>query len=271
MNPSLCAYVNYDFNILHDYSSSGCSMPLFHYHDMYEIYFLKHGSRTLFINEDIYPTNANTVYLLKPYNLHRSEGNGNFEGFCIHFSEAWMDKYFSVAFKIQLLECFSSPVLNLNSNCAAEFKNILEKLLNSKPCNYAVYFPILLNILNQQTSAHSVKINSNIAHGIMPDIIDYINKNFTVIKNIDQLAKKFYLSKNYLGSLFKQQTGSSFIKYINTLKIQFACYRLSSTDYSIQNIAKECGFESTAYFCRIFKKIMGCSPSQYRYDNSFNS
>lgn len=258
MNPLLKAVVNGDMNVMKDISRVGCSMPLFHYHDMYEIYMLESGERNLFVNENVYTTSKNNVYLLKPYVLHRSEGNTAFEGICLHFSEKYLDRYYSKIFKNQLLQCFGNAVIELSETAAERFSSTAAEMIGKSMEQKAVYLPVLLDLLNS-----SGKNNVDL-RGCMPEIINYINANFTVIKSIDEIAQRFYLSKNYISSLFKQQTGMSFIKYINTLKIQFACYRLSTPDYSIAQIAAESGFESSTYFCRVFRKIMGCSPTQYR-------
>lgn len=82
--------------------------------------------------------------------------------------------------------------------------------------------------------------------------------------NLDQLAREQAMSKFHFAKLFKAQTGQSPIHYFIELKMQQACYALDTRTQSIKQIALDLGYEDAYYFSRIFKKVMGLSPSQYR-------
>ena len=58
--------------------------------------------------------------------------------------------------------------------------------------------------------------------------------------------------------------GISLFAYINTLKIQQACEIMQNEKCTLTEIATRCGFNTSSYFCKIFKKIIGISPSEYR-------
>lgn len=251
-----------EFKTYYDLSEKGWSMPFFHYHDSYEIYFLEHGSRTLYVNNSVYNTADGDVYLLKPYMLHRSDGDTAFNGLCLHFSETYLDKFFTPHAKLILIGCFRNTVISLPSDRRTDLKRLMECAAD-KPDNLFIHLPPILNLLND-CSPKSEFNGRIIMHDKLPAVMDYVNTNFSSIKSIDTVAKKFYISKNYLGSLFKQQTGLTFVEYINKLKIQYACYRLAMFDYSVEHIALECGFETAAYFGRVFRKSMGCSPTEFR-------
>lgn len=255
-----------DFQIDYDKSKDGYSMPLLHYHNLYELYFLEQGSRRLFINNDIYDTFAGSVYLIRPYVLHRSAGDTPFSGVCIHFSEHYLDKYFSTSAKIRFLNCFNKEVISLDADGINDFLRLSELMTNDPDWQFA-YLPLIFRLLSKYTHL-SQDCGSFLTHDKIPAILEYIDSNFSVIKGIDEVAKKFYISKNHLGYLFKKHTGTTFTNYVNTLKIQFSCYRLAQNRYSITQISEECGFESVTYFGRIFKKFMGCSPSEYRANHS---
>ena len=76
---------------------------------------------------------------------------------------------------------------------------------------------------------------------------------------------------NYAGyssarfsTLFKKQMGCSPLAYVNRLTIEYACHMLKVTDLHINQICYKVGFEDSLYFSRLFSKIMGMSPSEYR-------
>ncbi|HHW32383.1 MAG TPA: response regulator [Clostridiaceae bacterium] len=82
--------------------------------------------------------------------------------------------------------------------------------------------------------------------------------------NVESIAKELHYSKNYFGQLFKAETGMFVNEYINLIRIQKAKELLASKKYYLYEIANLVGFEDQQYFTRVFKKIVGVSPSEYR-------
>lgn len=95
-------------------------------------------------------------------------------------------------------------------------------------------------------------------------ILCYIDKNYSHITNIEQVATHFFLSKYYLCHLFKKHLGISMIVYLNAVKVRQACCLIEQTDRSMNQIAIDCGFNSESYFCKVFKNEKGISPSAYK-------
>ncbi|MFC5045147.1 ATP-binding protein [Aquimarina hainanensis] len=82
--------------------------------------------------------------------------------------------------------------------------------------------------------------------------------------SIDQLAKELYTSRTQLHRKVKGLTGKSTTHYINHIRIEKAKELLLTTSLHIAEISFEVGFDTPAYFSKIFKKIEGRSPSEYR-------
>jgi transcriptional regulator GlxA family with amidase domain len=81
---------------------------------------------------------------------------------------------------------------------------------------------------------------------------------------LDELAKFNNLSKSQLNKIFNQKTNHSPINFFIQLKIQRACKYLDLTKLTIREISEKMGYNDQYYFSKIFKKIMGIPPSQYR-------
>ncbi len=94
--------------------------------------------------------------------------------------------------------------------------------------------------------------------------IAYMKKNINERFGIEELAEQQNISVSHYSRSFKQKTGSSPINYFNQLKIQKSCQFLHFTDQSIKEICKELGFDDQYYFSRLFRNIIGISPSQYK-------
>ena len=64
--------------------------------------------------------------------------------------------------------------------------------------------------------------------------------------------------------MFAKELGVSLISYVNMIKIRAACAMLEANKLSLTEIALECGFNSSSYFCKVFKREVGVSPKAYR-------
>lgn len=82
--------------------------------------------------------------------------------------------------------------------------------------------------------------------------------------SLNSLAKTQGLNASYLSSLFRRETGETVTGHINRKRMQLAMRLLSSTRLQIQTIAQHCGIPDVNYFSKLFKKITGKSPKEYR-------
>ena len=79
-----------------------------------------------------------------------------------------------------------------------------------------------------------------------------------------EAAERFYINKFYLTRVFKEQFGLSVTSYLTQLRITQAKRLLRFTDKSVENVAQECGLNDANYFSRLFKKVEGTTPGEYR-------
>ena len=80
-------------------------------------------------------------------------------------------------------------------------------------------------------------------------------------------AEQLHLSANYFGDLVKKETGKSAQEYIQLKVIDIAKERIFDTTRSISEVAYSLGFRYPQHFTRLFKKVVGCSPNEYRTAN----
>ena len=94
--------------------------------------------------------------------------------------------------------------------------------------------------------------------------INFLGKNTDKILTLEEIAKEVNLSPSHFSSIFKKKTGFSLIEYFNHLKVQKACQYLLFTNLRIKEISQELGIEDQYYFSRMFTKVMGVAPNDYR-------
>lgn len=94
--------------------------------------------------------------------------------------------------------------------------------------------------------------------------MDHIDFHYSGEISLSSLAGLCSVSANYLSGLFKRETGMTITDYVNQTRVRRALVLLNTTNYSMGEIATQCGFSDANYFSRIFKKYQGISPREYR-------
>lgn len=111
------------------------------------------------------------------------------------------------------------------------------------------------------------KVNSsrrNPEEGTIGNIIKYINEHYMENLQLTELADRFDLNRFYIGQLFKQHTGKSFNDYTSEKKVEKAKELLITTEMSVKSVSEVLGFSYSDYFIKIFKKLEGITPGEYR-------
>lgn len=94
--------------------------------------------------------------------------------------------------------------------------------------------------------------------------IRYMYKHLHENLKLQDIADELKLSKSYINAAFKKYTGRAPVDFFINLKMQEACKLLKSTNLYIIDIGQRLGYNDPYYFSRIFKKMMGVSPKEYR-------
>lgn len=96
------------------------------------------------------------------------------------------------------------------------------------------------------------------------DLIAYVQDHLSDQITLSKLSERTYLSVSRITQLFRDITGYAPIEFVQHQRVQRACYYLDATDEPIGRIAETLGFSDQFYFSRVFRKVTGRSPRQYR-------
>lgn len=95
-------------------------------------------------------------------------------------------------------------------------------------------------------------------------MLEYIRTNYTKPITLAALAENCGISKQYAMRLFKKHYNTTVTQYINRFKLDKAKRMLKYTTLNIDEISFSLGYSATYYFCRLFKRYFGCTPTEYR-------
>lgn len=87
--------------------------------------------------------------------------------------------------------------------------------------------------------------------------------------SIDVICKRIMLSRSYVQHLYKTFFGTSITNDIQSFRLEHAKYLLNVTDMTVTAISHSCGYTNDVHFMRIFKKVLGITPSEYRNKNKW--
>ena len=115
----------------------------------------------------------------------------------------------------------------------------------------------------------AVRFRDSIATNRYKDIVDeavkYIEENFDDENlSLNQLASHVNVSPNHLSTIFSQQTGQTFIKYLTEFRMDKAKEMLKCTSMRSSEISEAVGYKDPHYFSYMFKKTVGMTPTNYR-------
>ena len=123
----------------------------------------------------------------------------------------------------------------------------------------SVFYEIIYQLQKDQNENSSAEFKK-----IKP-ALDYLHANFTDPElSVLSICKKSFFSDTYFRKLFYNIFKSSPLNYLNNLRVSHAKTLLTETDHALSNIAVLSGFYDEKYFCKLFKKKTGKTPTEYR-------
>lgn len=121
----------------------------------------------------------------------------------------------------------------------------------------------------EELICYAIQIREQVAKdrysGVVREVITYIENNYADEDlSLNSLASHVNFSPNHLSTIFSQQTGQSFIRYLTQYRMAKAKELLRCTNKRSNVIAQEVGYKDAHYFSYLFKKEIGMTPTQYR-------
>lgn len=128
-------------------------------------------------------------------------------------------------------------------------------------------FKLLIHCFKEISRRFSLE-KDELKESIKKRILAYIDENcYNNDLSLTMVAEKFNLSEPYISTLIKEATELSFITYVTNKRIEYAMELLRKTNYTIEQIAEETGYNSPNSFRKAFKKVTGQSPTNYKRIN----
>ncbi|GEM_PF-2425746 len=119
-------------------------------------------------------------------------------------------------------------------------------------------------VLKFLESVSRLEIKQRKERKVIYDIRDYLEQEYARKHSLKELSDRFYLSKEYISKMFKEEFGANLFVYLAELKIERAKRLLTGSEVKLRQIVDELGFNDESHFSKTFKKHTGYSPRSYR-------
>lgn len=238
-----------------------------HYHTCYEFEFLVSGQIKLQINNEVTLCSAGSFWLSTPNDIHRIKNiTQTVEVISFKFKDEALSKKMrsficamQTNFKGALSEIEIKDVLGVFEWMFRAYAGMKTQFDKNVFCKSS--FETVMTYFADKAMQLQDDVNV-IGDKDIFEAVSIIKKDFKSNLTIKYFSEMFGYTPNYFSSKFKNVTGKNLIDYINNERLRYAYYMLSTTDVSVKEISVEVGFDSMAYFSRLFKKNFGISPSK---------
>lgn len=251
-----------------------------HWHTEFEIFLLTKGHITFQINNENFTLKKGDIIIIPPNRLH-----------CIKEIHTDFISYQSLVFSVQALSLMNGDAVQQNyinplTEDFVQFTTLIDtnhsaykKLVTHLDQLLAHYIHrktgfelmlkgqlyLLLGTLFQNDIIHVKKWpNHDKKNHSIQQITTFIQNSFHQKMTVSELAQSSGYSMYHFIRLFKAYTGFTPNQYLNNIRLNHAMYLLSSTQENVTSISIQAGFESPAYFTKLFKEQFGQTPSNCR-------
>lgn len=249
-----------------------------HSHDFLEINYVKEGSGYYLIEEKEYEIREGDIFIINNQERHMAVHDGTLRLEVIVFDP-------SLVWNRRQGYQFLKPFFNRN----ASFTNWIRKedrgyesligALNQLRNEYEkkepgwelfvnswtqIFMAVLYRIYSERQMDEPGTSDRRKTFAKLQPVLDYIHEHYLEQIELDDLVEAASMNKSYLCTCFKNFLHMRIFEYIDQLRIDRACMLLSTTEDSVTEIAMMSGFNSVSYFNRVFKKVRGKSPGEYR-------
>lgn len=158
-------------------------------------------------------------------------------------------------------------VTTLLSNLGFDLKDLEEekytyfkKIEDTKTAEEALeWLDTFLSQVRERIASRRTPANLN-----MKKLLDYIHEHYMEPISLKDVADHFHFNPSYLSSFFAAHNKESFSEYVNKIRVEKAAELLRTDEAPIAEIGSRVGYSDHSYFTKVFKKLTGLSPSQYR-------
>lgn len=270
-----------DFSITYTSDGKVNLDPIAHYHDSYELDLFIRADIQIFVGDTKYHIQDGDLLLINAFDIHRIFYNPSHEytRYVLQFKKSFISDQLNVLQLGPMLKDLHkkrNKRVKLDIRQRVQIEDRLKTLLQlysqstfqeQNPITIAniklELIQLLLQYYNLSESQPLTRPRS-LHDTLVREIITYIDEHYQESIQLDDLADQLNKSKYYISHVFRESTRFTIIEYLQYRRVVEAQKMLVDPSASIIDVGFDCGFQNLQHFYRVFKKISGKTPAQYR-------
>ncbi|MBS4203367.1 AraC family transcriptional regulator [Lederbergia citrea] len=268
------------------------NLPPMHCHDFIELIYVVDGEAQHVFENEAYSISTNHIFIINPgefHTFHIEPGkkieliNCLFLPSILH--DTWlkelgvsqsMDFYYIHPFldmsdrfhhSLNLQGDYSFHVQSLLEYMIKEFESALIGFSSLIKLKLAELLIVLSRIYNEkETLMKNISSQYDERKLLVRRICGYLERHYDQKISTQTLCELFNISTRHLNRLFKQDTGLTVIEMIHKIRIEKAKQLLIKSNEKVIDVAIKVGYDDPAFFSRLFKRKIGCSPGRYKIE-----
>ncbi|MEO9210989.1 MAG: helix-turn-helix transcriptional regulator [Ginsengibacter sp.] len=243
-----------------------------HRHDFFFILALQNGAGNHEIDFTPYEVQNNSIFILRPGQVHKLSLNANCTGFLAEFDTAFYHPKDKLASQ-RLVKAGNKNFCAFETERFKRLQNVLAYIFNEYLTKQHGYIEVIkanldiffIEFIRQSLNPNDIsKTGSNYSQQRFEEFMDLCFTHITTHKQVSQYADLMNLSTYQINAITKAIVGKTASEIINEQIILEARRYLLATPNQVKDIADILGYEDISYFIRFFKKQTGYSPEAYR-------
>ena len=245
-----------------------------HHHVEMELTVFTAGGGVFFAGDHIGPFIAGEAVLLGENLPHHWHARGPCAGFSVQWNFPPEHAFWTIPEALPLADIFkrSGHGIRYAGRTATALTAGLRELARTAGLDRVGLLLRLLSLIasapaSEQTllSRRSFSLPTDSIHQqAIQEALRYLLANYRNPIRLHDLLGLTHMSKAAFSLQFKKHSGKTFSEVVSQLRLQSACRELVETDRSVLTIALSCGFTESSFFNRVFRRVLRCSPSEYR-------
>ncbi len=232
-----------------------------HWHDQLELLLFLTDNTKVLCDDKLFPIQYGDLLVINPCVLHQNFG-GRY--YCIHIrKDFFKDMGCDSSAIMPYIKADENILHMVEQMCSASQEKNEWSLLEVKALAYQLMAYLVKNYKaeTKPEGKETAKVGKT---GQVNQILDHVANHCHEKITTASLAQICHLNENYLCALFKSKMGVTIGEYIKHFRMEKATVLLTSTSFSITEIASQVGFDDPGYFTRIFRQHTGVTPREYR-------
>ena len=262
---------NYNSDLMVWHSSYENISFVAHWQKEIEFVYVRSGEASFHVADHSFTAHAGDLVICESGQIHYSDSynNKNLLDFLIFDTNLISSRFQNPHFKNALVTAGELKEYGLFESLERLFTIVPEELDKKQPYYKDIvtaaireFWFLLKRKLPRVEKANDISRRVRMLEEFQ-ELLDYIDKHYSEELTLEQVSSMMHFSPSHFSKTFKKLMGMNYVTYVNMVRIEQAIQRLNTGQYRMIDIALECGFTNIRSFNRVFKEIIGYTPTDF--------